>query len=116
MDIGDGDSGVETGMVVLLFKNGDQRVCSNCRGETFLKKYRGITFLNLPGKVYSSVLVRRVPLLNLDYKRKNAVFFLDVERWTSSILLQVDCKGHGSSEANQSRCSVDLKKAYDHVF
>ncbi|KAK3555030.1 hypothetical protein QTP86_005691 [Hemibagrus guttatus] len=40
-----------TGVVVPLFKKGDQRVCSN---------YRGITLLSLPGKVYSRVLERRV--------------------------------------------------------
>ncbi len=38
-------------LVVSLFKKGDQRVCS---------KYRGITLLSLPGKVYSGVLERRV--------------------------------------------------------
>ncbi|KAK3570524.1 hypothetical protein QTP86_022063, partial [Hemibagrus guttatus] len=38
-----------TGVVVPLFKKGDQRVCSN---------YRGITLLGLPGKVYSRVLER----------------------------------------------------------
>ncbi|KAK3543128.1 hypothetical protein QTP70_011659 [Hemibagrus guttatus] len=40
-----------TGVVVLLFKKGARRVCSN---------YRGITLLSLPGKVYSRVLERRV--------------------------------------------------------
>ncbi|KAK3564905.1 hypothetical protein QTP86_030846, partial [Hemibagrus guttatus] len=40
-----------TGVVVPLFKKGDQRVCYN---------YRGITLLSLPGKVYSRVLERRV--------------------------------------------------------
>ena len=41
----------QTGVVVPLFKKGDQRVCVN---------YRGITLLSLPGKVYSKVLERRV--------------------------------------------------------
>ncbi|XP_051929449.1 uncharacterized protein LOC127605710 [Hippocampus zosterae] len=41
----------QTGVVVLLFKKGDRRVCSN---------YRGITLLSLPGKVYSGVLETRV--------------------------------------------------------
>ncbi|KAK3510524.1 hypothetical protein QTP70_009126 [Hemibagrus guttatus] len=40
-----------TGVVVPLFKKGDQRVCSN---------YKGVTLLSLPGKVYSRVLERRV--------------------------------------------------------
>ncbi|GAA6067179.1 uncharacterized protein LOC106910031, partial [Tachysurus ichikawai] len=41
----------QTGVVVPLFKKGDQRVCSN---------YRGITLLSLPGKVYARVLERRI--------------------------------------------------------
>ncbi|KAK3550660.1 hypothetical protein QTP70_002363 [Hemibagrus guttatus] len=40
-----------TGVVIPLFKKGDQRVCSN---------YRGITLLSLPGKVYSKVLEKGV--------------------------------------------------------
>ena len=44
----------QTGVVVPLFKKGDQRLCSN---------YRGITLLSLPGKVYSRVMERRVPRL-----------------------------------------------------
>ena len=39
------------GVVVPLFKKGDQRVCAN---------YRCITLHSLPGKVYSKVLERRV--------------------------------------------------------
>ncbi|KAI3367628.1 hypothetical protein L3Q82_026470 [Scortum barcoo] len=42
----------QTGVVVPLFKKGDRRVCSN---------YRGITLLNLPGKVSrQGVLERRI--------------------------------------------------------
>ena len=37
----------QTGVVVPLFKKGDQRLCSN---------YRGITLLSLPGKVYLGLL------------------------------------------------------------
>jgi len=42
----------QTGVVVPIFKKGDQRVCSN---------YRGITLISLSGKVYSRVLERRLP-------------------------------------------------------
>ena len=38
-------------VLVPLFKEGDQRLCSN---------HRGITLLSLPGKIYSGVLERRV--------------------------------------------------------
>ena len=41
----------QTEVVVPLFKKGDQTVCAS---------YRGIKLLNLPGKVYSKVLERRV--------------------------------------------------------
>ena len=40
----------QTGIVVPIFKKGDRRECSN---------YRGITLLNLPGKVYARVLERK---------------------------------------------------------
>ena len=36
----------QTGVMVPLFRKGDQRVCTN---------YRGITLLSPPGKVYSKV-------------------------------------------------------------
>ncbi|TWW69273.1 hypothetical protein D4764_18G0000790 [Takifugu flavidus] len=44
----------QTGVVVPIFKSGDQRVCSN---------YRGITLLSLPGKVYARVLEKRIRLI-----------------------------------------------------
>ncbi len=40
----------QTGVVVPIFKNGDQRDCSN---------YRGITLLSLPGKVFARIIERR---------------------------------------------------------
>ncbi|TWW61106.1 hypothetical protein D4764_05G0011960 [Takifugu flavidus] len=43
-----------TGVVVPIFKSGDQRVCSN---------YKGITLLSLPGKVYARVLEKRIRLI-----------------------------------------------------
>ncbi|TWW75401.1 hypothetical protein D4764_13G0000630 [Takifugu flavidus] len=44
----------QTGVVVPIFKSGDQRVCSN---------YRGITLLSLPGKVYARVLEKRIRVI-----------------------------------------------------
>ena len=41
----------QTGVVVPIFKKGDQRECSN---------YRGITLLSLPGKAYAKVLQSRL--------------------------------------------------------
>lgn len=40
-----------TGVLVSIFKKGDQRMCSN---------FRGITILSLPGKVYFRVLEKRL--------------------------------------------------------
>ncbi|KAK3557981.1 hypothetical protein QTP86_005631 [Hemibagrus guttatus] len=63
-----------TGVVVPLFKKGDQRVCSN---------YRGITLLSLPGKVYSRVLERRVqPVLEGSWEFAQPVHmcFVDLEK------------------------------------
>ncbi|KAK3561362.1 hypothetical protein QTP86_030660 [Hemibagrus guttatus] len=63
-----------TGVVIPLFKKGDQRVCSN---------YRGITLLSLPGKVYSRVLERRVrPVLEGSWEFAQPVHmcFVDLEK------------------------------------
>ncbi|KAK3509001.1 hypothetical protein QTP70_015948 [Hemibagrus guttatus] len=63
-----------TGVVVPLFKKGDQRVCSN---------YRGITLLSLPGKVYSRVLERRVrPVLEglWEFGQPIHMCFVDLEK------------------------------------
>ncbi|KAK3542821.1 hypothetical protein QTP70_004326 [Hemibagrus guttatus] len=63
-----------TGVVIPLFKKGDQRVCSN---------YRGITLLSLPGKVYSRVLERRVrPVLEGSWEFAQPVHmcFVDLKK------------------------------------
>ncbi|KAK3525971.1 hypothetical protein QTP70_011784 [Hemibagrus guttatus] len=63
-----------TGVVVPLFKKGDRRVCS---------KYRGITLLSLPGKVYSRVLERRVrPVLEglWEFAQPVHMCFVDLEK------------------------------------
>ncbi|KAK3534950.1 hypothetical protein QTP70_002031 [Hemibagrus guttatus] len=63
-----------TGVVIPLFKKGDQRVCSN---------YRGITLLSLPGKVYSRVLEWRVrPVLKGSWEFAQPVHmcFVDLEK------------------------------------
>ncbi|KAI3362094.1 hypothetical protein L3Q82_012420 [Scortum barcoo] len=90
----------QTGVVVPLFKKGDQRVCSN---------YRGVTLLSLPGKVYARVLERRIrpDSRTLGFRRNNAVFVPVVEHWTSSKpstrCLRCLC---GSLLANQSTCAL----------
>ncbi len=64
----------KTGVVVPLFRRGDQRVCAN---------YRGITLLSLPGKVYCKVLERRVQqIVEPRTEESNADFVLVVEQPT----------------------------------
>ncbi|KAK3538885.1 hypothetical protein QTP86_018754 [Hemibagrus guttatus] len=96
-----------TGVVVPLFKKGDQRVCSN---------YRGITLLSLPGKVYSRVLERRVrPLVEPRIQEEQCSF--RPSRGTLDQLYTLHRVLEGSWEFAQPvhMCFVDLKKAFDRV-
>ncbi|KAK3573272.1 hypothetical protein QTP86_019232 [Hemibagrus guttatus] len=96
-----------TGVVVPLFKKGDQRVCSN---------YRGITLLSLPGKVYSRVLERRVrPLVEPQIQEEQCGF--RPSHGTLDQLYTLHRVLEGSREFAQPvhMCFVDLEKAFDHV-
>ncbi|KAK3552360.1 hypothetical protein QTP86_011286 [Hemibagrus guttatus] len=96
-----------TGVVIPLFKKGDWRVCSN---------YRGITFLSLPGKVYSRVLERRVrPLVETRIQEEQCGF--RPSRGTLDQLYTLHRVLKGSWEFAQPvhMCFVDLEKAFDHV-
>ncbi|KAK3543164.1 hypothetical protein QTP70_012267 [Hemibagrus guttatus] len=96
-----------TGVVIPLFKKGDQRVCSN---------YRGITLLSLPGKVYSRVLERRVrPLVEPRIQEEQCGF--RPSRGTLDQLYTLHRVLEGSWEFAQPvhMCFVDLEKAFDHV-
>lgn len=56
----------QTGVVVPIFKKGDQRVYSN---------YRGITLLSLPGKAYARVLEMRIlPIVELRIQEEQCGF------------------------------------------
>ncbi|KAK3514608.1 hypothetical protein QTP70_021525, partial [Hemibagrus guttatus] len=96
-----------TGVVIPLFKKGDQRVCSN---------YRGITLLSLPGKVYSRVLERRVrPLVEPWIQEEQCGF--RPNRGTLDQLYTLHRVLEGSWEFAQPvhMCFVDLEKAFDCV-
>ncbi|KAK3565371.1 hypothetical protein QTP86_007107 [Hemibagrus guttatus] len=96
-----------TGVVIPLFKKGDQRVCSN---------YRGITLLSLPGKVYSRVLERRVrPLVEPRIQEEQCSF--RPSRGTLDQLYTLHRVLEGSWEFAQPvhMCFVDLEKAFDRV-
>ncbi|KAK5901379.1 hypothetical protein CgunFtcFv8_026257 [Champsocephalus gunnari] len=88
----------QTGVVVPLFKKGDQRVCAN---------YRGITLLSLPGKVYSKVLDR--------IEEEQCGF--RPGRGTTDQLFTLARILEGAWEYAYPvyMCFVDLEKAYDRV-
>ncbi|KAK3538840.1 hypothetical protein QTP86_015967 [Hemibagrus guttatus] len=91
-----------TRVVVPLFKKGDQRVCSN---------YRGITLLSLPGKVYSTVLERRVrPLVEPRIQEEQCGF-----RPSRGTLDQLYILHRVEFAQPVHMCFVDLEKAFDRV-
>ncbi|KAJ8012365.1 hypothetical protein DPEC_G00041950 [Dallia pectoralis] len=97
----------QTGVVVPLFKKGDQRVCAN---------YRGITLLSLPGKVYSKVLERRVrPIVEPPIEEEQCGF--RPGRGTTDQLFTLARILEGAWEYSHPvyMCFVDLEKAYDRV-
>ncbi|KAK5888456.1 hypothetical protein CesoFtcFv8_014549 [Champsocephalus esox] len=97
----------QTGVVVPLFKKGDQRVCAN---------YRGITLLSLPGKVYSKVLERMVrPIVEPQIEEEQCRF--RPGRGTTDQLFTLARILEGAWEYAYPvyMCFVDLEKAYDRV-
>ena len=97
----------QTGVVVPIFKKGDQRVCSN---------YRGITLLSLPGKVYARVLERRVRLM-VEPRIEEEQCGFRPGRGTVDQLFTLAGVLEGAWEYAQPvhMCFVDLEKAYDRV-
>ena len=97
----------QTGVVVPLFKKGDQRLCAN---------YRGITLLSLPGKVYSKVLERRVrPIVEPRIEEEQCG--VGPDRGTTDQLFTLARILEGAWEYAHPvyMCFVDLEKAYDRV-
>ncbi|MDG2555341.1 reverse transcriptase domain-containing protein [Vibrio parahaemolyticus] len=97
----------QTGVVVPIFKKGDQRVCSN---------YRGITLLSLPGKVYSRVLEKRVRSI-VEPRIEEEQCGFRPGRGTVDQLFTLARVLEGAWEFAQPvhMCFVDLEKAYDRV-
>ncbi|TWW59155.1 hypothetical protein D4764_06G0006850 [Takifugu flavidus] len=97
----------QTGVVVPLFKKGDQRVWSN---------YRGITLLSLPGKVYSGVQERRVRQIVEPRIQEEQCGFRP-GRGTVDQLYTLSRVFEDAWEFAQPvhMCFVDLEKAFDHV-
>ena len=97
----------QTRVVVLLFKKGDQRVCSN---------YWGITLLSLPGKVYFRVLERRIQPIVKPWIQEEQCSFCP-GRGTLDQLYTLRRVLEGSWEFAQPvhMCFVDLEKVFDYV-
>lgn len=71
--------------------------------------YRGITLLSLSGKVYASVLERRVrQLVNLSLRR-NAV----AEHWTSSLPFRGYSRAADVVQINKNKRAADTEKIAD---
>uniref|UniRef100_A0AAQ4R3P6 Reverse transcriptase domain-containing protein n=1 Tax=Gasterosteus aculeatus aculeatus TaxID=481459 RepID=A0AAQ4R3P6_GASAC len=97
----------QTGVVVPLFKKGDQRLCAY---------YRGITLLSLPGKVFSKVLERRIrPIVKPRIEEEQCGF--RPGRGTTDQLFTLSRIIEGAWEYAHPVyiCFVDLEKAYDRV-
>ena len=100
----------QTGVVVPLFKKGDQRVCAN------YANYRGITFLSLPGKVYSKVLERRVhPIVEPQIEEDQCGFCPGRGTTDQLFTLARILEGAWEYAYPVYMCFVDLEKAYDWV-
>ncbi|KAK5865690.1 hypothetical protein PBY51_019939 [Eleginops maclovinus] len=97
----------QTGVVVPLFKKGDQRVCAN---------YRGITLLSLPGKLYSKVLERRVrPIVEPQIEEEQCGFRPGLGTTDQLSTLARMLEGAWEYAHLVYMCFVDLEKAYDRV-
>ncbi|KAK3549447.1 hypothetical protein QTP86_001448 [Hemibagrus guttatus] len=96
-----------TGVVVPLFKKGDQRVCSN---------YRGITLLSLPGKVYSRVLERRVrPLVEPRIQEEQCGFRPGCGTLDQLYTLHRVLEGSWEFAQPVHMCFVDMEKTFNRV-
>ena len=96
-----------TGVVVPLFKKGDQRVCSNDQG---------IILLSLPGKVYSRVLESRERLLVEPRIQEEQCGFLPGCGTLDQLYTLVRVlEGVWKFAQPVHMCFVDLEKTYDCV-
>ena len=97
----------QTGVVVPLYKKGDQKDCGN---------YRGITLLSLPAKVYAKVLERRCRAI-VDSRVQDEQCGFRNGRSTTDQLFTLHQLFEKSWEYAKEvyMCFVDLEKAYDRV-
>jgi len=97
----------QTGVVIPLFKKGDQRECSN---------YRGITLLSLPGKVYAKVLERRCrEILEPQVQEEQCGFRPGRSTTDQTFTLKQIFEKSWEYDNPVYMAFVDLEKAYDRV-
>ena len=97
----------QTGVVVPLFKKGDQRECSN---------YRGITLLSVPGKFYASVLNGRILRVVDSGVQDEQCGFRPGRGVTDQLFILQQVIEKTWEYARQVYIAfVDLEKAYDRV-
>ena len=97
----------QTGIVVPIFKKGDRRECS---------KYRGITLLSLPGKVYARVLEQKCGTI-IEPKIQDTQCGFGLGRGTTDQLFtlrQVFEKAWEFAKPVYT-AFIDLEKAYERV-
>ncbi|CAF1534892.1 unnamed protein product [Adineta ricciae] len=97
----------QTGIVVPIFKKGDQRDCSN---------YRGITLLSLPGKVFARIIERRCRQIVEPQIQENQCGFRAGRSTVDQIFtLQQTIEKSWEYAKPIYALFIDLEKAYDRV-
>ena len=97
----------QTGVIILIFKKGDRKQCTN---------YRGISLLSLPGKVYAKCLERKCREI-VESKLEDGQCGFCPGRSTTDQIFTLKQIFEKSWEYGKDlfACFVDLEKAYDRV-
>ena len=97
----------QTGVIILIFKKGDRKQCTNCRG---------ISLLSLPGKVYAKCRERKTREI-VESKLEDGQCGFRLSRSTTNQIFTLKQIFEKSWEYGKDlfACFVDLEKAYDRV-
>ena len=106
-DSGEAPMDWQTGVIVPVFKKGDNKECTN---------YRGITLLSLPGKLYAKVHEARIRAV-VEPKISNEQCGFRPGRSTTDQIhtLRLVCEKAWEYKIPAFLAFVDLEKAYDRV-
>ena len=97
----------QSGVVIPIFKKGDQRDCNN---------YRGISLLSLPGKTYAKCLEKRCRAIVEENLADHQCGFRPGRSTTDQIFaLRLIVEKCWEYAKDIFACFVDLEKAYDRV-